>query len=358
MKKKATEDIVKDLMKNVVKYISVIAIILVILVMAFIYFGPEITLNFSLITKFTVASIVLCISMLIIYELWSKNGQEKGREDKEYIDTVDEFTRLSSNMDYASMQSYLDYEEKRRYDVEYDTYTRLITRDTDLLTKLMTDIETRKESAKNLDPKDKNNKRKIKKLTKVSLEDKIKIRSLNKRIKMNTRRRANIIVRLPYVKSEEFDYLRYNLNTDSFKEYSPDDTKKFLRFHRTKRYMQSITLAIFGINMISIGTTMSGNWWYAIFMTMLTIVSIILVVFSGFSVGYKSISIVSLGVYKTANEYINKAIVYLQKEGKSLYYKETPVEKSEQEVKEEKVEEVKQEQIVEKVEEKHTISIY
>lgn len=323
--KRTSEDIVKNVLTKIIKHISIIAIFMAIAVMTVLYFGPEVSLDLRFFTRLTVASIVLCISIIIIYELWSKTGQDKARSEKEYIEVTTEFDRLSSNIDYATMQDYLDYEEKRRYNVEYDKYTKLILRDSELLKKIQEDIQKRKETASMLNPNKKSDKKLLRKLLHVSLEDRWKIRLLTKRIKNNNKRRTSIYIKLPYVKSEEFDYLRYNINTEGFKEYTPDDTKKYMRIHRTKKYIQSITLALFGVNMLSFGSTISGNYWYAAIMTLLTIVSLVIAVVSGFSVGYKSIAIVSTGVYKTANEYINKAIVYCERNDKGLYYKETPV---------------------------------
>ena len=322
MKRPTSEDVVKNVLTKIVKHISIIALIMSIIIMTVLYFGPEISLDFRFFTRLTVSSIILCISIVIIYELWSKSGQDKAKEEKEYIDLLSTFDTLSSNMDYSTMQDYLDYEEKRRYTVEYEKYSRLIQRDSELLKKIREDISKRKTEASKLELKKKTDKKKYKKLMRTSIEDRWKIRVLTRRIKSNSRKRTNIVIKLPYVKSEEFDYLRYNINSEGFKEYSPEDTKKYMRVHRTKKYGQTISLALFGVNMLSFGSTFGGNYWYALFMTILTIVTLVGAVVSGFAVGYKSISIVSTGVYKTANEYINKALVYCERHGKELYYKD------------------------------------
>ena len=148
--------------------------------------------------------------------------------------------------------------------------------------------------------------------------------SLKNKIKYNAKKRTNIVIRMPYIKSEEFDYLRYNITSDNFKEYAPHDTRKFLVANRAKKYLTTVTFAIFGVNMLSFAGSMSGNVWFAIFMTLLSIVTLIMAIVSGFTIGYKSINIVSTGVYKTAVEYINKAQVYCERNGKELYYKEAP----------------------------------
>lgn len=341
--KRTSEDVVKNVLTNIIKHISIIAIFMAVAVMTVLYFGPEVSLDFRFFTRLTVASIVLCISIIIIYELWSKTGQDKAKIEKEYTELLREFDKLSTNIDYATMQEYLDYEEKRRYNVEYDKYTKLINRDSDLLKKIKDDIQKRKETASNLDHNKKSDKKLLRKLLHISFEDKLKMRLLTKRIKDNNKRRDSIYIKLPYIKSEEFDYLRYNVNSEGFKEYTPDDTKKYMRVHRTKKYIQSVTLALFGVNMLSFGTTVSGNYWYAAIMTLLTIVSLVGAVVSGFSVGYKSIAIVSTGVYKTANEYINKAVVYCERNKKDLYYKEAPTYEYESS-EETKIEELKVEQ--------------
>lgn len=323
-KKMTTETVVKGILKRLIRNMAIVGTVIALVVLIALFFGPEVNLDLRFFTRLTVVSIILCISIIVVYELWCKTGQNKAREEDDYNELLKEYDRLSLNMDYSTMQEYLDYEEKRRYNVEYDRLTRLIVRDTDLLDKMTKEIEERKKQASTLDTKIKNNRRKARKLLRVSIEDRIKMSTLRKRIKWNTRKRTNIVIKLPYVKAEEFDYLRYNLNTESFKEYSPNDTKRYLRFHRSKRYIQSITVALFGINMLSFGTAMAGNIWYGIFMTVLSIVALLATIVSGYSVGYKSVSIISAGVYKTANEYISKAQVYCERNNKVLYYKEPP----------------------------------
>lgn len=333
MKKRNTsEEITKNILQKVVQHISIIAVIIAAVVMLLLYIGPEITLDLKFFTRFSVAGIILCISIVIIYELWCKSGQDKAKTEKEYVELMKEFNAKSTNMDYETMQQYLDYEEKRRYDVEYDKYSRLIVRDTELLEKIQKDIETSKVAASKLDPSKKQDKKKIKKLLHVSLENIIKISTLKKKIKHLNQKRTNIVIKMPYVKSEEFDYLRYNTTSENFKEYAPHDTARYLNVNRAKRYITAITFALFGINMLSFAGTMGGNLWYAIFMTLLSVISLVMTIISGFTTGYKSISVVSTGVYKTAVEYINKAIVYCERNNKELYYKEPPKYLQEEEV--------------------------
>jgi hypothetical protein len=62
----------------------------------------------------------------------------------------------------------------------------------------------------------------------------------------------------------------------------------------------------------------------AIFMTILGAGSLVFSLVSGFSNGDHSIRVVSTGVYKTANEFIEKANGYCTKEKKFLYYKQMP----------------------------------
>ena len=338
-KRKTTEEVAKNVLQKVIRHISVIAVVIAAIIMLILYIGPEITLDLKFFTRFSVAGVLLCISIIIIYELWCKTGQDKAKDEEDYKKLMKEFDVKSMNMNYETMQEYLDYEEKRRYNVEYDKYTKLITRDTELLEKIQSDIESRKTAASKLDKTKKSDKKKINKLLAVSLEDKIKMTTLRKKIKKWNRKRTNIVIKMPYIKSEEFDYLRYNTTSENFKEYAPHDTMRYLNASRAKKYVTVVTFALFGINMLSFAGTMNGNVWYAIFMTLLSSVSLIMSIISGFTTGYKSISIVSTGVYKTAVEYINKAIVYCDRHEKELYYKELP--KYEYEEEQEIVEEVK-----------------
>lgn len=322
--RKPADQVVKNVLQKVIRNISIIAVFIAAAIMLVLYIGPEITLDMKFFTRLSVASIILCISIILIYELWCKSGQDKAKEEKDYQDLMREFDEKSMNMDYSTMQEYLDFEEKRRYNVEYDKYSKLILRDTELLKKIQDDIEKRRLEASKLDPKKKNDRRKIRRLLHVSLEDKLKMSSLKNKIKYYTKKRTNIVIRMPYIKSEEFDYLRYNVTSDNFKEYAPHDTRRFLVANRAKKYLTTVTFAIFGVNMLSFAGSMSGNVWYAVFMTLLSLVTLVMAIVSGFTTGYKSINIVSTGVYKTAVEYINKAQVYCERNGKELYYKEAP----------------------------------
>ena len=358
MKQKRTgEQIVKSVLTKLIKSMSIIAVGVTLIIMLLLYLGPEVTLDIHFFTRVTVISVVLCISLLIIYELWCKTGQDRAREEKDYQDLLKEYDEKSAFMDYSTMQEYLDYEEKRRYDVEYDQYTRLINRDEELLKKIKDEIQSNKEKASKLE-KTKQNKKKIRRLMHVSIEDRWKIKVLTRRIKSNTRRRTNIVINMPYTKSEEFDYLRYNISSTGFKEYSPNDTKRYLNRHRATRYTRSITIAIFGINMLSFGTTMQSNIWYALFMLAITACTLLMSVVSGFSTGYKSISIVSTGTYKTANEYINKARIYCDRHGKILYYQDIDREKDKLEMRETSEEKIEKDaDIVEVEDHKATINI-
>ena len=113
--RKPADQVVKNVLQKVIRNISIIAIFIAVAIMLVLYIGPEITLDMKFFTRLSVASIILCISIILIYELWCKGGQDKAREEKDYQDLMREFDKKSRNMNYSTMQEYLDFEEKRRW---------------------------------------------------------------------------------------------------------------------------------------------------------------------------------------------------------------------------------------------------
>ena len=78
-----------------------------------------------------------------------------------------------------------------------------------------------------------------------------------------------------------------------------------------------ITTTLVGLN--SITPSIGGqNWLIAIFMTILSAVTLLASLIGGFSNGYNSIAVSSTGVYKTAISFIKKADAYCQKYNKQL----------------------------------------
>lgn len=311
MKTINTQEIVKNTLQKIIKNISIIAIFLSLLLILMTYLAPELKFDINLITKMAVSSVILCLSNMLIYELWVKNGSDNAREETDYQTLLKTYDKKSDGMNYDTMQLCIDHEEKRRYDVEYDRLTRIIDRDTNLLEKLEV-IEYEKVEVEGQVPTE----------IKKKASEKLRIWYLKRKISRLTKARDTIVIKLPYAKSEEFDYLRYNLEDSIYKEYAPNDTKRYLGSHRMKKYIFIVTFTMIGINILSFGASFGQNILMAIFMTMLAAVSIILSLVTGFSNGYHSIKIVSTGVYKTANEFIDRSIAYCKTIGKDLYYKE------------------------------------
>lgn len=285
---------VKSAISAMIKNISVIAIFVSLGVILLLYLGPEINLARTVVFRLAVPSIVLAISITIVNELWIKNGQRSASEEKGYEDLLKTYADKSDGLYYPTMQEFLDYERDRRYIVEYDRLTRILEREQSIIEKMQANP----------------NKNTL---------DQLRIKAANKRIIKNIKYRDAIKIRMPYEKSEEFDYLRYNLQDIVYKEYSPNDTRRHLTKARTKKYTSVFTFAIVGLNILSIGGSM-GDIWTAVIMTVMAAASLMYAVVKGFSTGYHNINIISTGVYKTANSFIDQAVAYCKKKSKDLYY--------------------------------------
>lgn len=297
------DTLVKNTIVTMIKYISTISIFVSLGLILLLYLGPEINLAAGLVFRLAVPSVVLSISVTIVYELWVTNGRNNAYQEIEYQDLLKQYAAKSENLHYPTLQEFLDHERERRYQVEYDRLSRILTREEELLSKIEQHIELRKSNGH-----------------KTKFRDRYDRWQSKTIIRKVAKMRDTIKVTMPYEKSEEFDYLRYNLQDIVYKEYSPNDTKKHLAKARTKKYIKTFTFTILGLNILSIGGTM-GNIWVAIIMTSLAAVTLIYSVVQGFSTGYNNIKIVSTGVYKTGNSFLDQAVAYCKREGKELYYR-------------------------------------
>lgn len=277
---------VKSVIQKVILNISIIAIFVALTVIALAYAGLNFDLSTGIVWKVAVPSIVLAISSIVIYELWLKNGAESARNEKEYQDLVRTYDLKSKNLNDDIMQEALDAEKERRYKVEEHKLDQIINR-------LQKSINT--------------------------TTSKTRLRYLNKKLKRTLKLKDNLVVVLPFSRSEQFDELRYTTKATKFKEYKPNDTQVYLRTQRTKKYISILTTTIVGLNAITVSAGAS-NWLVAIFMTILAAVSLLMSLIFGFSAGYTSISVSSTGIYKTALSFIDKAQAYCLKYNKNLYY--------------------------------------
>ena len=303
--RKTAEQAASDLMKNtltvLVKYVSIIAIFVALGIIILLYAGPEINLTSGIVFRLAVPSIVLSISVVIIYELWIVNGRRSAYDEKDYQELLKTYSTKSENLYYPVAQEFLDNEYARRYEVEFSRLTRKLQRENELLPKIL--------ALFNKDAK-----------RKPTLRDRYERWECKRNIRILTRSLSTIRVSMPYEKSEEFDYLRYNIRDIIYKEYAPDDVKKHLSHSRRKKYINTFTFTLIGLNMLSIGGSL-GNIWVAIIMSSLAAITLIYTVVQGFSTGYHNISVISTGVYKTANSFLDQAVAYCKRTDKDLYYK-------------------------------------
>lgn len=278
-------DVIKNVVTRLVKNISIVAIFLVLAVVILTSLGAEFSLAALLTGGFGVSSVLLTIGNLLLYELWLKNGQANGKEEQDYKDCLSDFETKSKNISPDKMQQFIEYEKQRRYEVEEKK-----------ITKELENIE-RKLSRSELSPLARKHLLK----RKQHLQDHL------------------ITVDMPYKIAEELDALRYSMRDETKKEYKPNDTKIYLRKHRAAKYTMSAFFAMFSINLIVMGT-INGNWLETLFSVIVAIVTITISITSGFSNGYNSITISNYGVYKTANDFIDKAVSWATKNGFSIYY--------------------------------------
>jgi len=289
---------VKNIVVSLSKYVSMIFLFISVGIIALLYLGPDITMASSIKFRLAVPSIVLAGSGAVLYELWIKNGKEEAFGEKPYQDLLTIYINKSEGLHYPSLQDFLDYEYRRRYQVEYDRITRLLEREEAIEKKLSQSVYP-------------------------GIATKLSIKKAQRNIVRYTRKRDKIKINMPYDKSEEFDFLRYSVEDLVHKEYSPKDTKKDLALARAKRHPRKITMAVIGFNILTIGGAM-GDIWTAVIMTLLAAVSLAMAAITGFKTGYRNIKVVSTGVYKTANSFLDQAYAYCQREGKDLYYTTKP----------------------------------
>lgn len=286
------QDGIKNVVAKMIQNISIIAIFIAIGVVTLAYSGAEFNdISAAITGGFAVSSGLLMISNIVIYELWMRNGQENGRKEQDYIDTVAEFESKSKNIHSGTMQEFIVWEEARRYDVEKRKLEAAIKKLTD-------------------------------KLAQKDLSDKARTNIIIKRQRLQDH---IIEIDMPYKVAEEFDELRYSIKDVKSKEYKPNDTRRFLKKNRIKKYILTATFTIFSINLIVMGTTTKSGWGVVLAVALATVALIISIV-TGFSNGYSSIMVSNLGVYKTANDFINKAIGWCERKNISLYYKEETYE--------------------------------
>lgn len=298
-----TDQAIKNAVNTLIKYISVIAVFVSLTVIIMLYAGPEINLTTGIVFRLAVPSVVLSISVVIVYELWVINGRRNGFEEEDYQNLLKEYMTKSDNLDYKTAQEFLDDEYVRRYVVEEKRLQRKLQKERELLPK----IEA-------LFDKEKRGKRK------PNLIDLYELLMCRHNIKVLLRALSTIRVSMPYEKSEEFDYLRYNMQDVVYKEYSPEDAQKHLNKRRARKYINTFTFTLIGLNILSIGGTM-GDFWSALILSALAAVTLVFTVIQGFTDGYNNIKIVSTGIYKTANSFIDQAVAYCKHAGKELYYK-------------------------------------
>lgn len=281
------QETVKTALTKLIKNISIIAIGLVLVLVFLSYAGVELKeLDAILQWKGSVPSIILLISNIILYELWLKNGQDNGRGESFYKEEIARYEENSKNLHAETMQEFIDWETARREAVEKNKIDRRLSR-----------IESN--------------------LANPHISQKVKAKLKKEKDKLL----AYIPkVDIPYETSEEFDKLRFSIKDVNPKEYKPGDTNHWLKGNRVKKYTTTATFSLVGFNILSISFT--GEWIGAAIMTLIAISIIAMSIVTGFSAGYRSITITDYGVYRTANEFIDKAKAWSAERGVSLYFEE------------------------------------
>lgn len=315
-----TDAAIKNAVNALIKYVSVIAVFISLGVIILLYAGPEINLTTGIVFRLAVPSVVLSISVVIVYELWVVNGRRNGFEEEDYQNLLKEYMTKSDNLDYKTAQEFLDDEYVRRYVVEEKRLQRKLQKECELLPKIeaLFDKEKRKSRKERKLLVETDKEKPIKR--RANLIDLFELWTCRRNIKLLTRALSTIKVTMPYEKSEEFDYLRYNMQDVVYKEYAPEDAQKHLNRRRARKYVNTFTFTLVGLNILSIGGTM-GDFWSALILSALAAVTLVFTVIQGFTDGYNNIKIVSTGIYKTANSFIDQAVAYCKHTGKNLYYR-------------------------------------
>jgi|LGVF01.2.fsa_nt_gb ABC-type multidrug transport system fused ATPase/permease subunit len=302
----------QTIMASVVKSFSIIAIIVAIILVAVLYFGPELSLNGSIVIDLAIPSIILAFAISIVYTLWVTNGQEAAAKVQAYIDALADYKTKSDCLHYPTLQLFLDYEQERRRQVEYDTLTRFIDREEGLLVKMEKALTTKRADRLKVS--------KFKQFFKSRGRiDSIVIRLTKRRIRKWKKSRDFINIILPYEKSEEFDYLRNNTFDTAHKEHSPKDAQKHVRKAKRKKYVKTFVFTIVGFNILSIGAA-TGITWAAIVLTALAAVSLVMGAVQGYMTGYKNINVISMGVYLTGISYLDRGVAWGKATEQTIYY--------------------------------------
>lgn len=284
---------IKNVVTKMIKYMSVIAIFLVLAIVAFTSLGAEFSLSGFLKSGFGVPSVLLAIGTIFLYELWLKNGQAYAKTEEDYRECIKEFQLKSKGISVDRMQLFIDAEKQRRYKVE----EKRILKEIENIDKMLEKKKMSKAGRKRL------------LLKRQRLEDHV------------------IVVKMPYKVSEEIDGLRYSIKEDKKREYSPKDTNRFVLSQRIRKYLMTFFFSFFSINVIVMGA-INNQWLQTIIALLAAIVAVVMAVVTGYLAGYRSIATIAFGVYSTANDFIDKAIYWCTKEGFSLYYAEDEEEKT------------------------------
>lgn len=277
----------KTVLTKLIRNISIIAIGLALVLVFLAYAGIRIN-DFEAILQWkgAVASVALIIANIVLYELWLNNGREDGRVEEHYKTTIETYDHKSKDLDNSVMQQFIDWETKRREKVEENQKNKLLT----AIQAIIDNPKTTEKERKKL----------------IKKRDKLEKREIH--------------VDMPYYTAEEFDKLRYSTRDINPKEYKPGDTKKLLTKKRSSKYTMVIIFSLISFNLLGIGFT--GDWLGAVIMTIIALVSLLMSIVSGFSLGYRAITITDYGVYRTANEFIDKAKAWATQKKVSLYRKE------------------------------------
>ena len=113
-----SQRLLKSTIHKVISNISIIAIFIALIVIAMCYAGLTFSISVKLVVTVAVSSIVLAASSIIIYELWVRNGIQNAREEKEYVDLLKDYEKISNDINPEIMQEFIEAEKKRRHDVE------------------------------------------------------------------------------------------------------------------------------------------------------------------------------------------------------------------------------------------------
>lgn len=302
MKAKETgKKFLKTTLQKLIANISIIAIFVALGIIALCYAGLSFDITIKLAASVAVPSIILCISSLILYELWCKNGINNAKTEDDYIQLVTKYKAAAKHLNTEVMQEFIDAEKERRYQVEHNRLTAEIEKTEATITSLelsLTDATVPKWTQKFTAMRLKYNRKHLKRLN---------------------HKRDTIVVDMPYLYAEQFDELQYNSDDYKFKEYKPSDAAKFIRKKRGSKYMWTITLTIVGLNIISISVG-GSNWLVAFFLTLIAAISLLFSVITGYTTGYNSVAVYNVGIYETALLFIDKALAYCLKYHKQLYF--------------------------------------